>query len=253
MITLRRASDRPPNEGEIDGSEGTLSPRNTTSIATRFGSFERLDESRMAPGSRIIRRAVDGADVITYVREGSVAFDDHIGHRGTLNAGEFRRLTVRPDTRLVELNLSLCETAQLFLIWLRPSPASTDLGCEQRRFTVAQRRGLCCLVASSDGRSGSLCLRQDAGIYSVLLRRGQHVVHELFVSHRAWIHVVHGQVSVGGLVLSAGDAAGVTHQRAASLTALDDSEILLVDVGPPPHLIAAMKDGASSAQHPLPA
>jgi len=246
VITLRRASDRlPPDQGEPGGppQRGT-----TTTIATRFGSLERLDESRMAPGSRVIRGAVDGADVITYVREGSVAFDDHFGHRGTLNAGEFRRLTVRPDTRLVELNLSLCETAQLFLIWLRPSRASADLGCEQRRFTVAQRRGLSCLVASSDGRSGSLCLRQDARIYSALLRRGQHVVHELVLTRRAWIHVVHGHVSIGGLDLTTGDAAGVTHQRGAAVTALDDSEILLVDVGPPPQLTTALQDDAHSAQ-----
>jgi len=223
VITLRRARDRSLDQGEHEQHRNTIS--------TRFGSLEHLDESRMAPGSRVIRRALQGADIITYVREGSVAFDDHLGHRGTLNAGEFRRLSVRPDTRLVELNLSLSEDAQLFQIWLRPSPESADLGCEQRRFTVAQRRGMRCLIASSDGRSDSLRLRQDACVYSGLLQRGHHVVHELVRSHRAWIHVVDGHVSIGGLVLESGDAAGVTHQLAASLTALDDTEILLVDLG----------------------
>jgi redox-sensitive bicupin YhaK (pirin superfamily) len=247
VITLRRGVDR---NFDLDGRDGGSQRHPDSTIATRFGSLEHLTESRMAPGSRVIRRAADGADIVTYVREGSVAFDDHLGHRGTLNAGEFRRLTVQSDTRLVELNLSLCETAQLFLIWLRPSPESADLGCEQRRFTVAQRRGLRCLVASSDGRSGSLCLRQDARIYSAVLRRGQHVVHELVQSHRAWIHVVQGHVSIGGLALTSGDAAGVTHQRAASLTALDDSEILLVDVGPPRQPIATLHDDANSAQRP---
>lgn len=244
MITLRRARERPADDG---ASDRPLKRFPTTSTTTRFGSLERVDESRMAPGSRIIRRAMDGADIITYVREGSLAFDDHLGHRGTLNAGEFRRLTVRPDTRLVELNLSLCEPAQLFLIWLRPGPDSTDLGCEQQRFTVAQRRGLRCLVASTDGESGSLRLQQDARIYSALLERGQHMVHELVRSHRVWIHVVHGHVSICGLILTSGDAAAVTHQRAASVTALDDSELLLVDVGPPsPKAMLAPDDGASA-------
>ena len=68
-------------------------------------------------------------------------------------------------------------------------------------------------------------------MYSALLDPGQHVVHELSQGRRAWLHLVHGEVILGDVVLTAGDGAGFTGERAVSLTAREDAEILLVDLG----------------------
>ena len=230
MITFRRGRER-----QLDLVQPEARPRGhaTDAIATRFGSLEYLEGDRVAPGARVVRPSVDGVDILTYVREGNLAFDDGVGSVGTMSAGEFRRVSMGPDTHLVELNPSLTEDTHLCQIWLRPSPLLPGTRIEQRRFSVADRRGLACLVASPDGRHGSLRVRQDAFVYSGLLDRGQHVVHELQRGRSAWIHVVVGQVMFGDLTLVSGDGVGVTSQRAASLTALADSEILLVEVSAP--------------------
>ena len=67
-------------------------------------------------------------------------------------------------------------------------------------------------------------------MYSALLEPGQHVVHTLTPGRAAWLHIVQGEVTFGDLVLTTGDGAGVTAERSVSLTAREDSEILLVDV-----------------------
>ena len=67
-------------------------------------------------------------------------------------------------------------------------------------------------------------------MYSALLEPGQHVVHELAPERAAWLHVVQGEVTLGDLVLSAGDGAGISTERAVSLTTRENSEILLFDV-----------------------
>jgi redox-sensitive bicupin YhaK (pirin superfamily) len=57
------------------------------------------------------------------------------------------------------------------------------------------------------------------------------VVHELSPGRSAWLHVVQGEVTLGDDVLGTGDGAGVTAERAVSLTAREETEILLLDVG----------------------
>jgi hypothetical protein len=101
---------------------------------------------------------------------------------------------------------------------------------EQRRFSVAQRRDGLCVVASQDGRGSSLRLHQDALVHSALLDRGQHLAYELHTAHSAWLHVLRGGVTLGGLVLAAGDGAGIRDEPTVSFTATEETEVLLLDV-----------------------
>ena len=68
-------------------------------------------------------------------------------------------------------------------------------------------------------------------MYSAMLDPGQHVVHELSQGRRAWLHLVQGEVTIGDLVLTTGDGAGITAERAVSFTAREETEILLLDLG----------------------
>jgi redox-sensitive bicupin YhaK (pirin superfamily) len=74
-------------------------------------------------------------------------------------------------------------------------------------------------------------IHQDALLCSALLEPGHHVVHELSPGRMAWLHLVEGEVTLGDIVLTTGDGAGVTAERAVSLTAQSETEILLVDLG----------------------
>jgi redox-sensitive bicupin YhaK (pirin superfamily) len=64
-----------------------------------------------------------------------------------------------------------------------------------------------------------------------MLDPGQHVVHELSQGRRAWLHLVRGEVDLGDIILTTGDGAGFTAERAVSLTAREETEILLLDLG----------------------
>jgi redox-sensitive bicupin YhaK (pirin superfamily) len=122
----------------------------------------------------------------------------------------------------------------VFRICLRAAQVEREPGHELKRFPAAERRGVLRLVASPDGANGSLRVRQDSRIYSSMLDPGQHLVHELSAEHSAWLHVVRGAAALGDLVLATGDGAGVIAERAVSITALRDCELLLLDLGGPP-------------------
>jgi len=193
-----------------------------------FAVLDGLDESRLSPRADVSRRVADSGEIVTYVREGAVAYDDSMGHPGVIRAGEFQRMIATPGALYREANASRVAWAHMFQIRIRC--ATPEPGREQKRFTAAERRGGLCIVASPDARGGSLRLGRDAWIYSALLESGQHVAHELAPARAAWLHVVQGEISLGDLVLATGDGAGVASEHAVSLTARGDSEILLFDV-----------------------
>jgi redox-sensitive bicupin YhaK (pirin superfamily) len=234
MIQIRRSAERHHDQRRKREVWRTFDPTaRSDRPPDRFGLLEAIDESRLPPRADVPRRVRGDAEVITYVREGAVAYDDSTGHAGVICAGEFQRMLTVTGVRHSEANASRIEWAHVFQIRLCDSAPELQPGREQKRFSTAERRGVLCLVASSNARSGSLRLGQDTCIYSALLERGQHVVHELAPDHAGWLHVVAGDVTLDDLVLVTGDGAGVTAERAVSLTARESSEILLFDVASP--------------------
>jgi len=199
-------------------------------VADRFGTLEAIEEDRLPPGAIVPRNAHRDGEIITYVREGALAFTDTTGRSGVIHAGEFQTRSNRRGVRHRESNASRTEWAHVFQICLRATEGPLEPAAEQKRFSAAERRGALCVIASPDARRASLRIHQDALMYSALLDRGQHVVHELVVGRSAWLHVVHGEATLGDLVLGTGDGVGVSAERAVSLTAREDTELFLLDL-----------------------
>lgn len=236
MITLRRDKQRRHvKRGEQDVWLTFSAEDRADPLADGFGNLEILNEDHLPPGAGTgvpLHRHHD-AEIVTYVHEGALAYEDSTGRSGVIQTGEFQRMTAGRGIRHSESNASSTDWAHCFQIWLRPSEAGLAPTREQKRFSAAERRGALCVVASPDGQNGSMRLHQDALIHSALLDSGQHVVHALSRGRCAWLHVVRGEVMLDDVVLARGDGAGVTSDRAVSLTAQSESEILLVDLAEP--------------------
>jgi redox-sensitive bicupin YhaK (pirin superfamily) len=164
------------------------------------------------------------------VREGALAYEDSNGRSAVITTGEFQRMTPGRGIRCNETNASRTDWAHVFQIGFYPLQREFESGHEQKRFSAAERRGLLCAVASHDARKGSLRVHQDARVYSSLLDPGQHLAHELTQGRRAWLHVVDGEVTVAEGTLTTGDGAAFAGELAVSITAREESEILLVDL-----------------------
>ena len=231
MITLRRAKECHHDRRRKQDVWLTFYPQDRADpVADDFGVLEILKEDRLPPGAGVPLHSHHDGEIVTYVREGALAYEDSMGRSGVIHAGEFQRMTAGRDIRHSETNASRTDWAHVFQIWLRPSEAGLEPSHEQKRFSAAERRGVLCVVASPDARRGSLRLQQDALMYSAMLDSGQHVVHELAPQRIAWLHIVSGEAGLQGLVLAAGDGVGIATERAVSLTARKEAEILLLDL-----------------------
>jgi redox-sensitive bicupin YhaK (pirin superfamily) len=231
MITLRRNTDRHHVRRGKHDSWFTFDAENPPH--TRAGGFEVLfafDEMKLPPGGVAAWVPREDAEIVTYVCEGALAQEDSSGHSGVLHAGEFQTLATGKGIRRKETNASGSDGAHFFRISLRSPEVGLERIHEQRRFGTAQRRNALCVIASPDGRKGSLRIRQDALVFSSVLEPGRHVIHELFPERRVWLHVISGEAALQEFILSPGDGVGVTAEPTASFTVHENTEILLVDL-----------------------
>jgi redox-sensitive bicupin YhaK (pirin superfamily) len=229
MITLRRAKQRyDDRRGKQEAWLTFYAQAADDPLAEGFGGLTQLNEIRLPPGATIGGHPRQDNEIITYVLDGALAYEDSLARSGVIQAGEFRCMRATSAVRSSEMNTSQTDWTHLFQIGLR-SDTGLQAADEQKRFSAAERRRGLCLVAAADGRA-SLRIGEDSLVYSALLQPGQHVVYDLQAGRRAWLHVVSGEVTLEDLVLTTGDGVGFTAERSVSFTTIEASEILLLDV-----------------------
>ncbi len=229
MIIVRSGQSR-GEQAKLNERWSTFFPHhNGEEEPGKPGIFESLGEGRVAPNTDP-RRDREVGEVVTYVLEGSLVYRDSAARHEVIRAGEFHRTTLGPGFRYSETNESTNHWAHIFQIWFAPKAASQP-GHETKRFGSAERRHGLCLVASPDGRNGSLTVQQDGFLYSALMPEGRQMVHPLLPHRTACLHVVQGVVRVtGGLVVRTGDVAVLTAEPVVSFFAEERSEVLLLDL-----------------------
>ena len=235
MITIRRDTKRHRSQRGKHDIRLSFRPQDQPCPLTDgFGILAAFDEMRIPPSGAISLRPLEGAEIVTYVYRGVLAQEDSTGSSRVVHAGEFQRMTIGRNVRHKETNAISTDLTHIFRISLRPTEVGLDSAHEQKRFAVGQRRNLLCVTASPDGRQKSLRILQDAVIYSSLLDDGHHMVHELLSGRSAWLHVIVGEATLQDIILTEGDGVSITNEPLVSLTAQENTEILLVDLGPAP-------------------
>lgn len=226
MISIRRAL------GRLHRHQGRREWWSTFSPSHRiqgFRAIEALGEAQLPPGAALPAPVAPGTERLTWVREGTLRIEAGGGRREMVRAGELQHLGPG-GARSRIANASRTGWAHLVQLTLRSARPDLPPRQEHRRFGTAERRAGLCLVASPDGRAGSLMVHLDALVFSALLDPGHHLVHPLPEGRCAWLHVVHGGVALAGLRLEAGDGAGFTDEHAVSLVARGHCELLLLDL-----------------------
>ncbi|MCA9618917.1 MAG: pirin family protein [Myxococcales bacterium] len=230
MMGLHRAEDR-RHEDRAGRSSWVTFPRSSqTGGQSAFGLLEGAEEILLVKGARSQPLPHHRGDTVTYVHDGAVAYASSRGDAGVVYAGEFRRVTGMARAEQREANGSHTDPALLFRMRLADTGRPIEPHAEQRRFGIADRRAGLCIVASRDGRAGSLHLQQDAVIYSAVLAGGQHLVHEVRAGRWGWLQVVAGELRLRDERITAGDGWSFGEEQRISLLGDSDCEILLVDL-----------------------
>jgi len=231
MITIRRANER----GHFD--HGWLNTYHTFSFDQyydpRYMGFRQLrviNEDFVAPGRGFPRHGHRDMEIITYILEGALKHEDSMGNGSVIRPGDVQRMTAGTGVRHSEQNASDKERVHLLQIWILPHTVGLEPGYEQKAFTDEARRGQMRLIASADGRDGSVEVHQDVSLFASLLAAGAEVNHAMDQRRYAWIQVARGSLSVNDENANQGDGLVVVGESSLQIRANEDAELLLFDL-----------------------
>ena len=115
-------------------------------------------------------------------------------------------------------------------IWILPERRGLEPSYEQKAFPEKERQGRFRVVASPDGREGSVTVHQDVTLHSTLLGKGEKAEYALTPGRHAWVQLARGSATLNGVELKAGDGAAVTNESTLVLAANEPVEALLFDL-----------------------
>jgi redox-sensitive bicupin YhaK (pirin superfamily) len=231
MQRLRRATER----GHAD--HGWLDSFHTFSFAgyhdpshMGFRALRVINDDTVAPGRGFGSHPHSDMEIISYVLDGALAHRDSMGTGSVIRPGDVQRMTAGTGVVHSEHNASQTEPVHFLQIWLIPARPGLPPGYEQRTFPAEEKTGRLRLVASPDGRDGSITIHTDAALYAGVLGAGQTAELPLAAGRHAWVHVARGKARVNGHDLGAGDGLALSDEARVQLEGVAAGEVLVFDL-----------------------
>ncbi|RZL10077.1 MAG: pirin family protein [Rubrivivax sp.] len=231
MKTLRRAQDR----GQAD--HGWLHAQHSFSFADYrdpahmgFGPLRVINEDRIAAGRGFGAHGHRDMEIVTYVLEGSLAHQDSLGHQAVILPGDVQRMSAGSGIVHSEVNPSATDELHLLQIWILPEQRGGQAGYEQKHFSAADKRGQLRLVASNDGREGSVTIHADAAIRVGLFDGDEAATLTLDPGRKAYVQVARGSIVAQGEALNQGDALKLEGESELTLVSGQGAEVIVFDL-----------------------
>jgi len=240
MITLRKSCER----GHAD--HGWLKSFHSFSFASYHdpahmgvGNLRVINEDRIAPGTGFGTHGHRDMEILSYVLDGALAHKDSLGtgtadgrHDGVIRPGDVQRMSAGTGVLHSEFNHAQDRATHFLQIWILPRQSGLAPGYEQKHFSAASKRGRLVLVASPDGREGSVTIHADASLRAGLLDGTERAELALDPARLAYVHLVRGGLRVNDQALQAGDAVTLSRESRLMLEGGQDAEVLVFDLGP---------------------
>ncbi len=227
-----------PSATRGTADHGWLKAKHTFSFAgynnperVQFGPLRVINEDRIAPGQGFSQHPHRDMEILTYPISGSIEHQDTMGNGTVIRAGDVQRMTAGRGVQHSEYNHSKTDELHLLQIWIFPEQKDLDPGYEQTAFTRDEKLNQLRLIASRDGRDGSVTIHQHADIYASVLEAGQNLEHSVDDSRKIFVQVISGKLTVNEQTLETGDGLQVEGEDQLRIGAKMDAEFLLFDMG----------------------
>lgn len=195
-----------------------------------FGPLLVINEDRVQPSRGFGTHSHSNMEIISYVISGALEHKDSMGTGSVIRYGDVQRMSAGTGVSHSEFNHSTTERVHFLQIWIQPNVEGIEPSYEERHFDVTQKEGNLLLIASPDGRDGSVLIHQDAYLYSSILDGDQRAEYQFQPGRIGYVHIVRGEVVVNGRQLRTGDALKVVDEDRLEFTQGKEVEFLLFDL-----------------------
>jgi quercetin 2,3-dioxygenase len=194
-----------------------------------WGALRVWNDDEIAPDTGFPPHPHADMEIITYVREGAITHKDSLGNEGRTEAGDVQVMSAGSGIRHAEYNLEQGPT-RIFQIWIMPTNRGGSPAWGSRPFPKGDRSGRLVILASGfDDDSDALPIRANARVLGATLKAGESVDYALGTRRHGYLVPASGAVKVDGTRIDARDGAAIKDAAVIKITALDDSELILVD------------------------
>jgi redox-sensitive bicupin YhaK (pirin superfamily) len=231
MITIRQSDERGHlNHGWLDTYHTFSFDQYYDPAHMHFRSLRVINEDRVAAGRGFPTHSHRDMEIVTYILAGALEHRDSMGNGSVIRPGDVQRMSAGTGVAHSEFNPSPSESVHLLQIWIMPRARNLSPSYEQKAFSEDDRRNRLRLVASEDGRDGSVTIQQDASLYAAILGRDSAIEQTLSENRYAWLQVARGSLNVNGHNLTQGDGAAISREKSLKLLASEEAEVLLFDL-----------------------
>jgi len=197
---------------------------------TQWGALRVWNDDTIQPNTGFPPHSHADMEIITYVREGAISHRDNLGNHGRTEAGDVQVMSAGTGISHSEFNLEAGVT-RIFQIWILPRERGLPPAWGARPFPGAERSGRFVALASGDaGDTEALPIRADARVLGARLKAGETATYALGRHRRAYLVPATGEIELNGVKIGTRDGAAIADEETLRVTALDDAELVLVDV-----------------------
>jgi len=227
MLTVRPAAERGhANHGWLDSWHSFSFADYYDPKHMAYSALRVINDDRIAKGGGFPPHPHRDMEIITYILEGALAHKDSMGTGSVIRPGDVQRMSAGTGVIHSEFNAADGET-RLLQIWIMPKVQGSAPGYEQKHFEDADLANRLRLVASPDGREGSVRMQQDASLYAGRLAKETRVSHTLAPGRRAYLQVAKGELELNGKMLKEGDGVMAEDEPELLLRGMNNAEVLL--------------------------
>ena len=195
-----------------------------------WGRLRVWNDDTIQPGTGFPPHPHRDMEIITYVRKGAITHRDNLGNHGRTEAGDVQVMSAGTGIQHSEYNLEDGVT-QIFQIWIIPDQSGGQPLWGARPFPKADRSGRFVPLASGiDGDAETLPIRADARVLGATAMAGETISYPIGSDRKAYLVPATGRVTVGDVEAKARDGVAIADLDTITITAIEDSELVLVDV-----------------------
>lgn len=231
MLQVRHSDSRgKANHGWLDSKHSFSFGHYHDPEHVGFGPLLVINEDKVHGGQGFGTHGHRDMEIISYVLSGALEHKDSMGTGSVLHYGDVQRMSAGTGVRHSEFNGDRSEQVHFLQIWIQPNETGIPPSYEEKNFTPEHKQGKLALIASPDGRNGSVQIHQNATIYASIMDEGDSLKHELDDGRLGYVHVIRGAVTVNGVHLKAGDALKLSDEPLIKLDQAEDAELLVFDL-----------------------
>ena len=197
---------------------------------TQWGKLRVWNDDEIQPKSGFPPHPHSNMEIITYVREGAISHRDNLGNEGRTEAGDVQVMSAGSGIAHAEYNME-DEVTRIFQIWIMPDQAGGQPQWGAKPFPKGERAGRFIVLASGiEGDGDALPIRANARVAGATVKAGETAVYPLGKDRKAYLVPATGRVEIDGQAVNARDGAAIDDMDEVRVTAIEDSEVVLVDV-----------------------